>query len=218
MFNLAPRHDGTWGSIIGKELYAAQKEAGAVYRDELARGLERQGYQLDRQPDGFRVAQIPREVEVAFSKRRQAITEAAKTYGYDTAKGMELATPANLRRPWKQEAKLESLLETWRREAKAVGRYELQQGSKQREHEQPANDNAPTKQRDHEQRADRSAQAPQREVAAARAAGTNMQHQGPAASTPDRGRANAAGRCCCAAWTTSRRVSARPPAHIGPQH
>ena len=31
VFNLAPRRDGSWGAIISRELYKAQKDAGAVY-------------------------------------------------------------------------------------------------------------------------------------------------------------------------------------------
>ena len=62
---------------------------------------------------------IPRDVEQAFSKRRQAIEEAARTHGYTTAKGMELAA-IRTRRP-KAEAKLETLRGLWREEAKDLG-------------------------------------------------------------------------------------------------
>jgi conjugative relaxase-like TrwC/TraI family protein len=119
IFNLAPRHDGSWGSIVSRALYSAQKDAGAIYRHQLADELERRGYRLDRQADSFRVAAIPRDVEQAFSKRRQAIEEAARTHGYTTAKGMELAA-LRTRRP-KAEAKLETLRGHWREEAKALG-------------------------------------------------------------------------------------------------
>ena len=92
VFNLAPRRDGSWGAIVSRELYKVQKDAGAVYRRALAGELERLGYRLDREKDGFRVAAIPHDIERAFSKRRQAIEEAARAHGYRTAKGMELAT------------------------------------------------------------------------------------------------------------------------------
>jgi len=32
IFNLAPRRDGTWGAIVSREVYKAQKRAGAEYR------------------------------------------------------------------------------------------------------------------------------------------------------------------------------------------
>ncbi|WP_316193021.1 MobF family relaxase [Bradyrhizobium sp. SZCCHNRI1029] len=119
IFNLAPRRDGSWGAIVSRELYKAQKQAGAIYRQAMALELERQGIRLERQKDTFRVAAIPRHVERAFSKRRQAIEEAAKAHGYSTAKGMELAT-LRTRRP-KRDAKLSELTNHWQAEAKALG-------------------------------------------------------------------------------------------------
>jgi conjugative relaxase-like TrwC/TraI family protein len=122
IFNLAPRHDGSWGAIVSRELYKAQKEAGLTYRRALASELERQGIRLERQKDTFRAAAVPRDVERAFSKRRQAIEEAARIHGYSTPKGMELAT-LRTRRP-KRDARLGDLIKHWQAEAKALG-FEL---------------------------------------------------------------------------------------------
>jgi conjugative relaxase-like TrwC/TraI family protein len=128
IFNLAPRRDGSWGAIVSRELYKAQKQAGATYRQALAGELERQGIRLEREGNGLRVAAIPRNVEWAFSKRRQAIEEAARTHGYSTPKGMELAA-LRTRRP-KRDAKLSELTKHWRDEAKALG-FELGQSHRQ---------------------------------------------------------------------------------------
>ena len=128
IFNLAPRRDGSWGAIISRELYKAQKQAGQTYRQALAGELERQGIRLEREDNGFRVAAIPCKVERAFSKRRQAIEEAARTHGYDTPKGMELAA-LRTRRP-KRDAKLSDLVKHWQTEAKALG-FELGQSHRQ---------------------------------------------------------------------------------------
>jgi conjugative relaxase-like TrwC/TraI family protein len=122
IFNLAPRSDGTWGAILSKELYLAQKQAGLEYRNELANSLEREGIALERAAENFRVAAIPREVEHAFSKRREAITEAAKAHGYSTPRGMELATLRTRRS--KEKAETRELFSAWRDEAKALG-FEL---------------------------------------------------------------------------------------------
>src|SRR5215207_4164945 len=65
---------------------------------------------------------IPRRIERAFSKRRQAIEEAARVHGYNTPRGMELAT-LRTRRP-KRDAKLGELINHWQAEAKALG-FEL---------------------------------------------------------------------------------------------
>jgi len=119
VFNLAPRKDGSWGAIVSRELYKEQKQAGAIYRGALARDLERQGHRLEREGDSFRIAAVPRGVERAFSKRRQAIETAAKAHGYSTPKGMELAALRTRRS--KQTAKLDALARAWRAEATAMG-------------------------------------------------------------------------------------------------
>jgi conjugative relaxase-like TrwC/TraI family protein len=117
IFNLAPRRDGSWGAIVSRELYRAQKAAGRVYRRELGTELERLSYR-----DKLRAAAIPHDVERAFSKRRQAIEEAARAHGYKTAKGMELATLRTRRA--KRDMRLEELFKTWEAEAKTMG-FEL---------------------------------------------------------------------------------------------
>jgi conjugative relaxase-like TrwC/TraI family protein len=124
IFNLAPRRDGTWGAIVSRDLYRAQKQAGATYRRVLASELERQGIRLERQTNTFRVAAIPRHIERAFSKRRLAIEEAARVHGYSTPKGMELAT-LRTRRP-KRDTRLGDLIKHWQAEAKVLG-FELGQ-------------------------------------------------------------------------------------------
>jgi conjugative relaxase-like TrwC/TraI family protein len=59
IFNLAPRKDGTWGAIVSRELYKAQKRACVEYRAALAHEFERAGYTVERSADGFRVGAIP---------------------------------------------------------------------------------------------------------------------------------------------------------------
>jgi hypothetical protein len=118
IFNLAPRRDGSWGAIVSRELYKAQKQAGLTYRRALAGELERRGVRLEHQKETFRVAAIPRDVERAFSKRRQAIEEAARVHGYKTPRGMELAA-LRTRRP-KGDAKLGELINHWQAEAKTL--------------------------------------------------------------------------------------------------
>lgn len=129
VFNLAPRRDGTWGAIVSRDLYKAQKQAGAVYRAALAAELERAGYVVERTTDSFRVAAISRHVERAFSKRRQAIEAAAEAHGYRSPKGMELAA-LRTRQP-KRDVSRERLFETWRAEAKSMG-FELSRADRLR--------------------------------------------------------------------------------------
>jgi conjugative relaxase-like TrwC/TraI family protein len=119
VFNVAPRKDGTWGAIVSLELYKAQKQAGAIYREALATELERYGYGIERSANSIRVAAIPHHVERAFSKRREAIKAAAVTHGYHTPKGMEQA--ALRTRQSKRTMPREQLFKTWRAEAIAMG-------------------------------------------------------------------------------------------------
>ena len=118
VFNLAPRKDGTWGAIVSRELYKAQKKAGAVYQNTLANELERLGHQVERKAGTFRVGAIPKQVERVFSKRRRAIEDAARTHGCTTAKGMELATLLTRKR--KRRVRLESLFDAWQAEARTL--------------------------------------------------------------------------------------------------
>ena len=119
VFNLAPRRDGTWGAIVSRELYKAQKHAGAAYRSALAHELDRAGYAIEKSGNSFRVAAIPRHVERAFSKRRQAIEAAAKEHGYRSPKGMELA--ALRTRQAKRTVQRGALFDAWRAEARDLG-------------------------------------------------------------------------------------------------
>jgi conjugative relaxase-like TrwC/TraI family protein len=119
IFNSAPRRDGSWGSLVSRDLYKAQKEAGAVYRAHLAHELERGGHAVKRFDTTFRLKAIPRDIERAFSKRRQAIKQAADTYGYRSPKGMEQA--ALRTRQAKRPAQRPALFEAWKQEARTLG-------------------------------------------------------------------------------------------------
>ena len=119
IFNSAPRRDGTWGSLVSRDLYKAQKEAGALYRAHLANELERGGHAVERFGTTFRLKAIPRDIERAFSKRRQAIEQAADTHGYRTPKGMEQA--ALRTRQAKRPAQRAALFDAWKQEARTLG-------------------------------------------------------------------------------------------------
>lgn len=138
IFNTAPRRDGSWGTIVSRELYKAQKDTGAVYRAHLANSLEREGYAIERKGTGFRMNAISHSVERAFSKRRQAIEQAADIHGYRTPKGMELA--ALRTRQAKRPRDRTALFKAWAQEARALG-FDLKQAqakTRQTMQQQPA--------------------------------------------------------------------------------
>jgi len=93
---------------------------------ELAAELEREGHAIERSGDSFRIRAIPREIERAFSKRRQAIEAATETHGYTSAKGMQLAALRTRRA--KRDVPRDALFEAWRAEARARG-FELRRES-----------------------------------------------------------------------------------------
>ena len=68
---------------------------------------------------------IPRSVERAFSKRREAIEAAAAVHGYRTPKGMEQA--ALRTRQAKRSVGRDALFHQWRDEARTLG-FEQKRG------------------------------------------------------------------------------------------
>ncbi|NQZ78131.1 MAG: relaxase domain-containing protein [Ekhidna sp.] len=79
--NIAPRHDGTWGTLESRHLFLWQKASGAVYRAALANHLREMGFHIE-QPDGkdhFEVKGVSRSICRHFSKRAQAIEAVMET-------------------------------------------------------------------------------------------------------------------------------------------
>jgi Ti-type conjugative transfer relaxase TraA len=96
LVNVARRQDGSWGALQPDGIYRDAKTVSALYRAELAAGLrERLGLALERDGVALRVVGVEKEVERAFSKRRQAI-EAEMTKrgasGLRAAAGVALVT------------------------------------------------------------------------------------------------------------------------------
>ena len=75
--------DNKWRSMANEGLYAKQKLIGMLYRNELAAGLARLGYAIEKtHADGrFEIAGVPREAIAAFSTRRAEIEAAMAERG-----------------------------------------------------------------------------------------------------------------------------------------
>lgn len=73
--NVAPRSDGTWGTIVSRDLYLWQKAAGAIYRTELAYQLNQLSFAVESEGTEFRLGCVPQDVNMYFSKRANAIKE-----------------------------------------------------------------------------------------------------------------------------------------------
>ena len=96
LVNVARRQDGSFGALQPDGIYRDAKTVSALYRAELAAGLrERLGLACERDGVALRVVGVEKEVERAFSKRRQAI-EAEMTKrgasGLRAAAGVALVT------------------------------------------------------------------------------------------------------------------------------
>jgi len=71
--NVAPRVDGTSGTIMSRDLYFWQKAVGATYRAELAYQMNKLGFIVEPDNESFRLACIPESINQHFSKRTEAI-------------------------------------------------------------------------------------------------------------------------------------------------
>ena len=123
--NMVQGEDGKWRSMANEKLYESKMLLGALYRSELAAGLARLGYGIEKtHADGrFEIAGVSREVVEAFSTRRQEIEAAvAERGGGDTADDQRLAQRAALMtRAAKRDVDREALRESWQRQAEGLG-------------------------------------------------------------------------------------------------
>ena len=87
--NMVQGADGKWRTMSNERLYASKMLLGALYRGELAQGLARLGYGIEKtHADGrFEIADVPRKVVEAFSTRRAAIEAAVAERGSGSTAG-----------------------------------------------------------------------------------------------------------------------------------
>ena len=123
--NMVQGGDGKWRTMANEPLYRRQKLIGMVYRSELAGGLAKLGYGIEKtHADGrFEIAGVPRKVIEAFSTRRAEIEAAMAERGLgDTSANPRLAERAALMtRSHKREVDKEALRENWQKQAAELG-------------------------------------------------------------------------------------------------
>ena len=119
--NMVQGEDRKWRTMANEKLYASKMLIGALYRAELARGLEALGYGIEKtHADGrFEIAGVLRPVIEAFSTRRTEIEAAMAAQGVgDTAQDQRLVQRAALvTRAHKRDVDKEALRESWQRQA-----------------------------------------------------------------------------------------------------
>ena len=123
--NMVQGGDGKWRSMANEKLYDSKMLLGALYRSELAAGLARLGYGIEKtHADGrFEIAGVSREVVEAFSTRRAEIEAAvAERGGGETANDQRLAQRAALMtRAAKRDVDRDELRESWEKQAASLG-------------------------------------------------------------------------------------------------
>ena len=123
--NMVKGEDGKWRSMANEGLYARQKLIGMLYRNELAAGLGKLGYGVEKtHADGrFEIAGVSREAIEAFSSRRAEIEAAmeARDLG-SSADNPRLAERAALMtRAKKRDIDRDELRGVWQRQAADLG-------------------------------------------------------------------------------------------------
>jgi hypothetical protein len=120
--NLTRGPDGRWTALDGRALYAHAKTAGYLYQAVLRRELTRSlGVAWGPVRRGVAdVAGIPREVIVAFSRRRQQITRRLAERGEHSAKSAQTAALDTRQRKHRGVSQ-ERLLGGWRQRAEGLG-------------------------------------------------------------------------------------------------
>ena len=123
--NMVQGEDGKWRTMANEKLYGAKMLLGALYRNELAAGLSRLGYGIEKtHADGrFEIAGVSREVVEAFSSRRAEIEAAmaARDLG-SSADNPRLAERAALMtRAKKRDIDRDELRSVWQRQAADLG-------------------------------------------------------------------------------------------------
>ena len=123
--NMVKGADNKWRTMANEGLYAKQKLIGMLYRNELAAGLARLGYGIEKtHPDGrFEIAGVPREAIEAFSTRRAEIEAAMEERGLGaSADNPRLAERAALMtRAAKRDVDRGELRAVWARQAAGLG-------------------------------------------------------------------------------------------------
>ncbi len=112
--NLVQGADGRWSAPDGRHLYAWQKTAGTLYQSALRAELAPLGLRWQVRRNGLgELADIPKNILLAFSTRRADIEAAMDERGVTSASAAEKAALATRARKPDQTAPLDLLREGW---------------------------------------------------------------------------------------------------------
>lgn len=125
VLNMTRRPDGNWRAMDNELLYRQKMLMGALYRTELAREVQKLGYEVRvPHPDGrFELDHISDSQLEAFSQRSQAIEKALEENGMtrETASPQEKALIAIATRQKKTDVDRITLAEYWKEKSRDTG-------------------------------------------------------------------------------------------------
>ena len=125
VLNMTRRSDGAWRALSNEDIFRVQHELDAVYKAELASGLQTLGYAIRLVDDKgtFELAHISRDQIEAFSGRSRVIEEALANEGKTraTATTLEKRVVALATRPRKDESEREIVKQYWDEKSRELG-------------------------------------------------------------------------------------------------
>ena len=112
VMNVCERQDGTWGTIESKPFFEHMKDAGALYRSELAAGLRQLGFDVRRDSkDNFTLGGLTEKQMNELSTRRAQILAHLEKMGGRSALAAQFANLAT--RKEKDEPPLAEMMAAW---------------------------------------------------------------------------------------------------------
>jgi conjugative relaxase-like TrwC/TraI family protein len=91
VLNVSTRAEGGTGALVSYPFYTHKMATGALYRAFLAEGLERIGFQIERDNSSFAIRGIPEALVEEQSKRRQDILSRLEELGLKSPKAAAIA-------------------------------------------------------------------------------------------------------------------------------
>ncbi|VVE59120.1 MobF family relaxase [Pandoraea sputorum] len=125
VLNMTQRADGAWRALSNEDIFRVQHEIDALYKAELAHGLQKLGYAIRLVDDKgkFELAHISRDQIEAFSARsyviEQALADEGKTRASATALEKQVISLAT--RPRKDESGRQIIKQYWLEKSRELG-------------------------------------------------------------------------------------------------
>ncbi|MBB1435721.1 relaxase domain-containing protein [Pseudoalteromonas sp. SG43-6] len=123
--NIAPRIDGSWGTIDSRTIMLWQKAAGMVYKVSLADSIRSLGFETELDGDAFSVIGISKSICQHFSKRSAQIVDALKERGIKNRSSVSGDLASLSTRDAKGEINRADLFQQWQAELSALGLSQL---------------------------------------------------------------------------------------------